>query len=167
MKIYAAHRLVEATKFEGIIVPERFKGLPVDLYVVASLFTEQSIENPKLFSQAIKAIPSVGKKYHLQAGGLLYRGQPKDNDPDHTISMLPGLKARSWSTDKAHASAFGDIHKAQVPDSKVVLNLNMLKELLRTKYPEFYKDRRIEDSYEDEVLVVPDVVGVPVKQEKK
>jgi hypothetical protein len=166
MKIFATSRLT-AAKFEGIVVPERFNGLPVDLYVVASLFTEQSIENPKLFSQAIKAVPSVGKKYRLQVGGLLYRGQPEDDDPDHTVSMLPGLKARSWSTDKAHASAFGTVHRAQVPDSKVVLNLNVLKELLRTKYPEFYRDRHIEDSYEDEVFVAPDVVGVPIKQAKK
>jgi hypothetical protein len=143
---------------EEIKVPSRFGKMPFDLYLVSCLFTESSISNITIFNQAVNLVPYVGKKYNLQTGGMCYRGQGSEkSDNNHTIEAIPGLDAVSWTPDKDHAMCFvgqsGKLLKQIIPDSKVVINLISLKELLRLEYQEFYDYYHVGETFEPEILV--------------
>ena len=138
-------------------VPDIYGNMPLDLYLVGCLFSEQSIGNPKVFNATIKQLPKIAKKYKLNIGGTLYRGTPENCEPDtnHSIEMLPGLKAVSYTASLDHAKAFagskGKVVKANISNNEVVININALAEYLHEHYPVFH-NRKCMD-YEDEVLV--------------
>jgi hypothetical protein len=150
----------------GVVIPDAFEGMPVDLYLLGLMFTEYSPRNPKVYATVCAHLPRLAVKYKLCHGGLLYRGQPIKDDASHTVEMLKGVNARSWSTDKQHAAAFvlsdsDALFVAQVPDSKVVLNVNSLVSLIRVKWPRYYA--KYLTHVEDEVLVDPSVIGKQVE----